>query len=68
MLPQVRPYVCSTTATRPRLAAISFGEVVFDCFDDGSRVIGGAPFNVAVHVARFGIDSWLCSAIGDDGG
>jgi len=24
-----------------------FGEVLFDHFPDGSRILGGAPFNVA---------------------
>ena len=24
-----------------------FGEVLYDCFEDGRRVLGGAPFNVA---------------------
>ena len=51
----------------PTATAISFGEIVFDCFPDGMQVIGGAPFNVAVHLARFGMDSMLMSAIGDDG-
>jgi fructokinase len=27
-----------------------FGEVLFDYFPDGSRVLGGAPFNVAWHL------------------
>jgi len=30
-----------------------FGEVLFDHFPDGSRVLGGAPFNVAWHLQAF---------------
>lgn len=43
-----------------------FGEVLFDCFADGSRVLGGAPFNVAWHLQAFGLDPRLISRIGDD--
>lgn len=43
-----------------------FGEVLFDCFPDSSRVLGGAPFNVAWHLRAFGLDPNLISAVGDD--
>lgn len=43
-----------------------FGEVLFDCFDDGSRVLGGAPFNVAWHLQAFGAAPLLVSRVGDD--
>ena len=43
-----------------------FGEVLFDCFEDGSRTLGGAPFNVAWHLNGFGVDPLLVSRIGDD--
>ena len=33
---------------------VIFGEVLFDHFADGSRVLGGAPFNVAWHLRGFG--------------
>ncbi len=45
---------------------IIFGEVLFDCFGDGERVLGGAPFNVAWHLSGFGLDPLLISAVGDD--
>ena len=32
-----------------------FGEVLFDHFPDGARVLGGAPFNVAWHLQAFGL-------------
>jgi fructokinase len=42
------------------------GEVLFDCFPDGRRVLGGAPFNVAWHLAGFGLAPLFLSAVGDD--
>lgn len=51
---------------------IVFGEVLFDCFEDGSRVLGGAPFNVAWHLKAFGeaygFDPLLISRVGQDAG
>lgn len=44
-----------------------FGEVLFDCFDDGTEVLGGAPFNVAWHLQAFGASPSLVSRVGDDG-
>jgi fructokinase len=41
------------------------GEVVWDLFPDGER-LGGAPFNVAVHLARHGIPTTLLTALGRD--
>jgi fructokinase len=43
-----------------------FGEVLFDCFPDGRRILGGAPFNVAWHLRAFGAAPRLISAVGDD--
>ena len=43
-----------------------FGEVLFDHFPDGSRVLGGAPFNVAWHLQAFGQYPQFISRIGDD--
>lgn len=42
------------------------GEVLFDCFPDGRRVLGGAPFNVAWHLAGFGSKPLFLSAVGED--
>jgi len=42
------------------------GEVLFDCFDDGREVLGGAPFNVAWHLQAFGARPLLISRIGQD--
>jgi fructokinase len=43
-----------------------FGEVLFDCFPDGSKVLGGAPFNVAWHLKAFGCSPLLISRVGND--
>ncbi len=43
-----------------------FGEVLFDHFSDGSRVLGGAPFNVAWHLQAFGLAPLFISRIGRD--
>lgn len=43
-----------------------FGEVLFDHFPDGSRVLGGAPFNVAWHLQGFQANPLFVSRIGDD--
>jgi fructokinase len=45
---------------------VIFGEVLFDCFPDGSEILGGAPFNVAWHLQAFGADPLFISSIGND--
>ncbi len=44
---------------------LSFGEILWDIFGD-RETIGGAPFNVAAHLAQFGIQSHFYSRIGSD--
>jgi len=43
-----------------------FGEVLFDHFPDGDRVLGGAPFNVAWHLQAFGLAPRFISRVGAD--
>jgi fructokinase len=43
-----------------------FGEVLFDHFPDGSKVLGGAPFNVAWHLQAFAQTPLFVSAVGND--
>ncbi|MCP9934599.1 carbohydrate kinase [Cyanobium sp. Candia 9D4] len=43
-----------------------FGEVLLDCFPDGTEVLGGAPFNVAWHLRGFGQSPRLVSRVGRD--
>jgi fructokinase len=42
------------------------GEVLFDCFEDGKRVLGGAPFNVAWHLQGMGLQPSFVSTLGQD--
>lgn len=42
------------------------GEVLFDCFPDGTAVLGGAPFNVAWHLHGLGLSPIMITAVGDD--
>ncbi|MBG6111527.1 fructokinase [Flavobacterium sp. CG_23.5] len=44
---------------------IAFGEVLMDCLPD-KNVIGGAPFNVAIHLKRFGNQVTFISKIAKD--
>lgn len=53
---------CSHDSTRPLI----FGEVLYDCFPDGRKVLGGAPFNVAWHLQGFGLSPLFLTCIGDD--
>lgn len=46
--------------------ACIFGEVLFDRFPDGRRVLGGAPFNVAWNLKALGEDPQLVSRVGTD--
>ncbi len=45
---------------------VIFGEVLYDHFPDGNKVLGGAPFNVAWHLRGFGLNPLLVSRIGND--
>lgn len=44
---------------------ITFGEVLFDVFNDYER-IGGAPLNVSAHFSKLGGTSKIISSIGND--
>lgn len=50
-------------AERPRV--VSWGEVLWDLYPEGRR-LGGAPSNVAYHLAAQGGDVALVSRVGDD--
>ncbi len=47
------------------MKALSFGEILWDIFPD-SRCLGGAPLNVAGHLARLGVEACIVSALGKD--
>ncbi len=42
------------------------GEVLFDVMPDGTRVLGGAPFNVAWHLEAFGLRPLVVTRVGHD--
>ncbi len=42
------------------------GEVLFDEMPDGTRVLGGAPFNVAWHLQVFGLRPLMITRVGGD--
>ena len=44
---------------------LSFGEIIWDVFDDAAH-IGGAPLNFAAHAAMQGADAYILSAVGND--
>jgi len=44
---------------------VCFGEILWDCLPRG-LFLGGAPFNVACHLARLGRSAALISAVGAD--
>lgn len=48
----------------PKIAI--FGEVLFDCFPTGEKVLGGAPFNIAWHLQALGDAPTLISKVGTD--
>ncbi len=48
------------------LPPLVIGEVLFDRFDDGRSVLGGAPFNVAWNLLGLGLQPTFVSAVGDD--
>jgi fructokinase len=43
----------------------TFGEILWDCLPSG-RHAGGAPFNVAAHIAQLGVSVSLLSSVGQD--
>lgn len=43
-----------------------FGETLFDQFQGGTSIMGGAPFNVAWHLQGFNMQPMLITAIGQD--
>jgi len=47
------------------MGAVSWGEVLWDLFPDAER-LGGAPANVAYHLAALGREVALVSRVGDD--
>lgn len=49
-----------------KTVTLSLGEVLWDVLP-GGRTLGGAPANVARHLAQLGCEAHIVSAVGDDG-
>ena len=47
------------------MQALTFGELLWDVIE-GKEYIGGAPFNLASHLAQMGADSAYVSTVGED--
>ncbi len=45
---------------------ISFGEILWDCFPDGTKTLGGAPLNFAYYCKICGLTPYVVSALGAD--
>ncbi len=48
-----------------QITVLCFGEVLYDMFPGGKQP-GGAPMNVAVHLANYGVKSTVLSCVGED--
>ncbi len=48
------------------MKTLAFGEILWDIIGD-EACIGGAPFNMAAHLAKLGAESYMISAVGEDG-
>ena len=53
------------SVTTSMKTVVCFGEVLWDVYPDAKR-LGGAPFNVAAHLAQLGVEGRLVSRVGDD--
>ncbi|WP_205635762.1 carbohydrate kinase family protein [Algoriphagus ratkowskyi] len=49
-----------------KIKVACFGEVLWDRFMDGNKRAGGAPFNVAYHLSKMGVEAYMISSVGDD--
>ncbi|WP_127476343.1 carbohydrate kinase family protein [Sulfurivermis fontis] len=49
-----------------KFCPLIFGEILYDNYPDGTRMLGGAPFNVAWHLRGFGLEPLLLSRVGQD--
>ncbi len=53
--------------TRSGGPVIIFGEALIDAFGE-QQIPGGAPYNVACHLAALGLRPWLITRLGEDAG
>ena len=63
-MPEKHPFPL-THRWRHTMKLYSFGEILFDTFED-THTLGGAPLNVAAHFRQLGGESAIISALGND--
>src|SRR5690606_15065999 len=61
-----RPTIPGGRARVTTLRPVLCGEILFDTWPDGTAVLGGAPVNVAVHLARLGERPLMIGRVGAD--
>jgi fructokinase len=61
-----RPHSFRAEETTGVFRPLIFGEALHDHFPDGSKVLGGAPFNVAWHLQGFKAGPLMVTAVGED--
>ncbi len=52
--------------TENKVQVVCFGELLWDIFPGNNRRAGGAPFNVAYHLSKMGIQTRMISGVGND--
>jgi fructokinase len=45
---------------------VCFGEILWDIYPNGNKILGGAPLNVAIQLINHGLKSSIISALGKD--
>ena len=45
---------------------LSFGEIIWDIYNQNEQTLGGAPLNFAAYTALLGNSAWLASCVGND--
>ena len=48
------------------MVLLSFGEIIWDIYNQNEQSLGGAPLNFAAYAAMFGSNVWLASSVGAD--
>lgn len=61
-----RPPPAGAEETPGAFRPLIFGEALYDHFPDGSKVLGGAPLNVAWHLQGFKASPLMVTAVGAD--
>ena len=62
----IDPHSPRTEEKEDTFRPLIFGEALFDHFLDGSKVLGGAPFNVAWHLRGFKANPLIVTSVGQD--